>query len=106
MTREQQRHGYTDQHEKARQQKVEQVPHQSRKPEVRQVDTADLLHMLGLDGGLCHKQQSEGTGQGSHAVHQVDGNGEACVSPTNGDGLQFSLQFLIQRCTHNSICPF
>lgn len=75
----------TDQHEKARQQEVEQVPNQSREPEVRQVDTADLLHMLRLDGGLCHKQQSEGTGQGGHPVHQVDGNGEACLSPTDGD---------------------
>lgn len=71
----------TDQHEKARQQEVKQVPHQRRKPEVGQVDAADLLHVLRLDRRLRYKQESKGAGQGGHTVHQVDGNGEARLSP-------------------------
>lgn len=71
----------THQHEETGQQEVDQVPQKGREPEVGQVDSADLLHMLGLDGGLSDQQQSKGAGQGGHAVHQVDGDGEARLLP-------------------------
>lgn len=73
---------HTDQHEETRQQEVDQVPKQGWKPEVCQVDAADLLHMLGLDGGLCYKQQGKSAGQGGHPIHQVDSNGKPCLTPT------------------------
>lgn len=74
----------TDQHEETGQQEVDQVPQQRRKPEVRQVDTADLLHMLGLDGGLGYEQKGECAGQGGHAVHQVYSDDETRLSPADG----------------------
>lgn len=40
--------------------------------------------MLGLDRGLSDEQQGKGAGQGGHTVHQVDGDGKACLSPTDG----------------------
>lgn len=73
----------TDQNEKTGQQEIDQVPQKGRKPEVEQIDAADLLHMFRLDGGLRYKQQSKGAGQGGHTVHQVDGDGKACFSPTD-----------------------
>lgn len=75
---------HTDQHEETGHQEVDQVPQQGRKPEVWQVDAADLLHMLGLDRRLRYKQQGKGAGQGGHPVHQVDGDGKACLSPADG----------------------
>lgn len=75
---------YTYQHEETGQQEVDQVPQKGREPEVEQVDSADFLHVLGLDGGLGHEQQSKGAGQGGHAVHQVDGDGKARLLPSDG----------------------
>ena len=40
--------------------------------------------MLGLDRGLSYEQQGKGAGQGGHTVHQVDGDGKACLSSTDG----------------------
>lgn len=73
----------TDQNEKTGQQEIDQVPQEGRKPKVEQIDTADFLHMFRLDGGLRYKQQSKGAGQGGHTIHQIDGDGKACFSPTD-----------------------
>ena len=40
--------------------------------------------MLGLDGALADQQQGEGAGERRHPVHQVDGDGEASLTPGGG----------------------
>lgn len=53
---------YTDQHEQAGQQEVDEVPQQGGEPEVGEVDPADLLHVLGLHRPLRDEEQGKGAG--------------------------------------------
>lgn len=55
--------GVTHQHQSTRDEEVDDVPEQGRKPEVDHINTTDKLDMLGLDGAFADQQQSEGAGQ-------------------------------------------
>lgn len=55
--------GVTHQHQSTRDEEVDDVPEQGRKPEVDHVNATDKLDMLGLDGAFADQQQREGAGQ-------------------------------------------